>query len=150
MPTYDLSLVIKHALKRPELVAAVKRTGEDIIKNGGYIRNLEFLGHRNLPQIQRANNEVHTKGSYFLMRVDLPTKGIPLVSDFAKRDTDVIRYDFVNPRKETEPQCTLEDELKPPSERPSVQAMINLGRKKPRFTRQFEHKTGLGFYPLYT
>ena len=75
MPTYELSLVVKQALKRPDMVAAVKRTGESIINNGGYIRNLEFLGHRNLPQRQRANDEYHTKGSYFIMKIDIPKPG---------------------------------------------------------------------------
>ena len=76
MPTYELSLVVKQALKRPELVSAVKRMGENVINNGGYIRNLEFLGHRNLPQRQRANDEIHSKGSYFLLKVDLPVEGM--------------------------------------------------------------------------
>jgi ribosomal protein S6 len=75
MPTYELSLVVKQALKRPDMVAAVKRTGESIINNGGYIRNLEFLGHRNLPQRQRVNDEYHTKGSYFIMKIDIPKPG---------------------------------------------------------------------------
>ena len=75
MPTYELSLVVKQALKRPDMVAAVKRTGENVLNNGGYIRNLEFLGHRNLPQRQRANDEWHTKGSYFLMKIDVPKSG---------------------------------------------------------------------------
>ena len=75
MPTYELSLVVKQALKRPDMVAAVKRTGENVLNNGGYIRNLEFLGHRNLPQRQKANDEYHTKGSYFVMKIDVPQSG---------------------------------------------------------------------------
>ena len=75
MPTYELSLVVKQALKRPDMVAAVKRTGENVLNNGGYIRNLEFLGHRNLPQRQKANDEYHTKGSYFVMKIDVPKSG---------------------------------------------------------------------------
>ena len=75
MPTFELSLVVKQALKRPDMVAAVKRTGESVISNGGYIRNLEFLGHRHLPQRQKANGEYHTKGSYFVMKIDIPNSG---------------------------------------------------------------------------
>ena len=75
MPTFELSLVVKQALKRPDMVAAVKRTGESVINNGGYIRNLEFLGHRHLPQRQKANGEYHTKGSYFVMKIDIPNSG---------------------------------------------------------------------------
>ena len=148
MPTYELSLVVKQALKKPELVSAVKRMGENIINNGGYIRNLEFLGHRNLPQKQRANEEWHTKGSYFLLNVDLPVTGIPTIKNIAKRDPHVIRYDLVGVKPLEEPICTLEDEFKPPAERQSVQDMIELGRKKPRFKRIFKQNTNLGFNPI--
>ena len=149
MPTYELSLVVKHALKRPELVAAVKRTGENVIGNGGYIRNLEFLGHKNLPQRQKANEEYHTKGSYFIMKVDLATQSVPIMKDFCKRDANIIRSDFIAVKPDKEPICTLEDEMKGPSERPSVQAMIDIGRKIPRYKRIFSQKTGLDFSPMY-
>lgn len=149
MPTYELSLVVKHALKRPELVSAVKRTGQDILRNGGFIRTLEFLGHRDLPQRQRANEEWHTKGSYFLLKVDLATEKVNVIEDICKRDGDVIRYDFLGLKPDEEPICTLEDEMKPPAERPSVKAMIELGRQKPKFKRIFHHKTGLGFNPMH-
>ena len=148
MPTYEISLVVKQALKRPEMVQAVKRMGESVINNGGYIRNLEFLGHRNLPQRQRANNEWHTKGSYFIMKIDLPIAGIDVISDIAKRDQNVIRHNFVSVKPLEEPECTLEDEFKPPAERPSVQAMIELGRKKPTYRRIYKSNTGLDFNPL--
>ena len=149
MPTYELSLVVKHALKRPELVAAVKRAGETVISNGGYIRNLEFLGHRNLPQRQRANHEWHTKGSYFIMKVDLSTSSVDAVSDFCKRDASIIKNDFIGLAPDREPECTLEEEFKNPSERPSVQAMIEVGRRRPKFKQIFDQNTGLGFSPMF-
>ncbi len=149
MPTYEFSLILKHAMKRPELVAAVKRTGEEILASGGYIRNIEFLGHRNLPQKKHSGGEVHTKGSYFVMCVDLKTQQVSAIMDFAKRDAQVLQHDLIGVKPKEEPVCTLDEELLPPSQRPSVQAMIEIGRKRPKYRRIFEHKTGLGFYPLY-
>ena len=148
MPTYDLSLIVKHALKRPELVASVKRMGESIIDNGGYIRSLQFYGNRELPQRSKANREWHTRGNYFVLRLDLPISSINKVKDFGSRDQTVLRTDFVGLKPLAEPVCTLEEEFKPPAERPSVQAMIDIGRRKPKFRRIYKHNTGLDFYPL--
>ena len=83
MPTYDLSLVVKHVLKRPEIVSVVKRMGEHIVENGGYIRRMEFVGNRQMPQKMTLNGTRHTHGNYFVMRVDLPIMEIPKLRDFA-------------------------------------------------------------------
>jgi ribosomal protein S6 len=149
MPTYDLSLVIKAALKRPQIVAAVKRMGDHIYNTGGYIRSLEFVGERDLPQRQRANDEWHNRGNFFVLRVDLATKDIGMVSDEAMRDSDVIRNDIVSITSPAVPVCTLEDERKPPTERPSVQTMLDIGRQKPMYSKIYKPNTGLGFYPFF-
>ena len=74
--------------------------------------------------------------------------GLNKISDEAKRDIHVIRYDFIGIKPLEEPVCTLEEEFKPPSERPSVQDMIRIGRKKPRFKQIFKQNTNLGFNPI--
>jgi hypothetical protein len=75
--------------------------------------------------------------------------GVDVIKDLAKRDTHVIRYDFVGLKPQEDPEeCTLDDEFKPPAERSSVQTMIELGRKKPRHKRIYKPMTGLGFNPL--
>ena len=75
--------------------------------------------------------------------------GIDAIKDLAKRDTHVIRYNFIGLQPQEDPgECTLDDEFKPPAERSSVQTMIELGRKKPKFKRIYKPMTGLGFNPL--
>lgn len=79
--------------------------------------------------------------------------GVDVIKDLAKRDTHVLRYDFIglkprNVEEWTPEECTLDDEFKPPAERSSVQTMIELGRKKPRYKRIYKPMTGLGFNPL--
>ena len=74
--------------------------------------------------------------------------GVEMIKDLAKRDIHVVRYDVVGVKPIEEPECTLEDEFKPPAERSSVQAMVELGRKKPKFRRIFKMNTNLGFNPL--
>ena len=149
MPTYDLSLVVKHAIKRPEIISAVKRIGENIIENGGYIRNLEFVGNRALPQKAVANSESHIRGNFFVLRIDLPVSQIPKLNDLAKRNSHIIKNDLVSVSKREDPVCTLDEEFLSPSKRPSIQAMIDIGRSRPKLTKVYKKNTGLEFEPLF-
>ena len=76
MPSYELALIMKHALAKPQLVEAVKRTGAEVINRGGYIRQLQYLGDRALPQ-KGATGKIkgQTRGHYFMLKVDVPLKG---------------------------------------------------------------------------
>ena len=71
------------------------------------------------------------------------------IKEMARFDTNIIRKDFVSVEPRQAAICTLEEEMKPPSERPSVQAMIEIGRKKPKHRRIYKSNTGLGYDPLY-
>ena len=67
---------MRHALARPQLVEAVKRSGIEIMGRGGYIRQLQYLGDRALPQKgSRGKGKGQTRGHYFMLQVDLPAKG---------------------------------------------------------------------------
>lgn len=129
--------------------SAVRRLSEGIIDHGGYIRKLEFVGNRAFPQRTHSSGQWHYRGNYFVLRVDIPVPIVPKVVDMAKRDNDIIRNDFVSVKPQQEAVCTLDEEMRPPSERPSVQAMIDVGRSKPKYRRIFKSNTGLGYDPLY-
>ena len=76
MPTYELSLVMRHALVRPQLVEAVKRSAIEVMERGGYIRQLQYLGDRALPQKGSTGKiKGQTRGHYFMLQIDLPSKG---------------------------------------------------------------------------
>ena len=61
-----------------------------------------------------------------------------------------IGVDTTNAAREQLPiQCTLRDEFKPPSERPSITNMLDIGRSKPRFRKIWNPKTGMDFYPFH-
>ena len=76
MPTYELALIMRHALARPQLVDAVKRSATEIIDRGGYIRQLDYLGDRALPQRgAQGKSKGQTRGHYFLLTTDIPLKG---------------------------------------------------------------------------
>eukprot|EP00093_Oithona_nana_P002437 02437.XXX_45665_46179_1 [CDS] Oithona nana genome sequencing. len=149
MPTYDLSLIVKHAIKRPEVVSAVKRLSEGIIDHGGYVRKLEYVGNRALPQRTQSGGQWHYRGNYFVLRVDIPVPEVAKITEMAAFDLNIIRKDLVSVTPPKEAVCTLEEEMRPPSERPSVQAMIEIGRKKPKYRRIYKPNTGLSYDPLY-
>ena len=77
------------------------------------------------------------------------------IQDELMRDKDVMRrnlfgIDTTSDIREKLPlQCTLHEEFKPPAERPSVQNMIALGRRRPRHTKPWNPKTGMNFYPFH-
>ena len=76
MPTYEIALIMRHALARPQLVDAVKRAGTEIIDRGGYIRQLDYLGDRALPQKGgTGKSKGQTRGHYFLVTADIQIKG---------------------------------------------------------------------------
>ena len=76
MPTYEMSLVMRHALARPQLVEAVKTSALEVMDRGGYIRQLQYLGDRALPQKgERGKGKGQTRGHYFMLTVDIPVKG---------------------------------------------------------------------------
>ena len=66
MPTYEMTVIMRK-LAKPALVSAVKRVAEEIYVGGGYIRKIESLGTRQLPNIKLSKKLRHTEGTYMLM-----------------------------------------------------------------------------------
>ena len=102
-----------------------------------------------MPQKMTLNGIRHTHGNYFVMRVDLPIIEIPKLRDFGDRDSEILRHDLISVEQKQDPVCTLEEEFLPPSKRPSVQTMIDLGRRRPRLTKVYNKNTGLEFEPMF-
>jgi len=149
MPTYELTLIMRK-MTRPLLVESLKRAGQHIYDSGGFIRKVESLGERRLPNIKHSKGMRHTEGTYFLMECDLKTKSITGIKDEFLRDKDIVQQSIL---AVTDEQCTCpqtyNDELLPPAERPSVQELIRVGRRPPRFRKIFKDKTGLDYYPFH-
>ena len=87
--------------------------------------------------------------SFLSFQVDVPAQKMHMLYDEFNRDEDIIKKDFVGLQPKLEPVCTLDDEFKPPAERPSVKQMIEMGRSKPRYTKIWNPKSGLDFYPFH-
>ena len=48
-------------------MAIVKRVGESILDEGGFVSKIESLGSRDLPYRMRAHGQVHSKGRLVLV-----------------------------------------------------------------------------------
>jgi len=150
MPTYELTLIMKK-MARPRLVEALKRAGQQIYTNGGYIRKVESLGDRRLPNRKTAGDGTKvTEGTYFSFECDLKTNSAPRIMDEFNRDKEIIQKYLLacSDEKVACPQ-TYDSELLPPSERPSVQQLISEGRRRHPHKKTFSDKTGLDLYPFH-
>jgi len=152
MPHYELGMVVRYGLNRGQLTEVVKRCGVKVLETGGYIRKVEFLGERQLPQKQNKFGVTHSKGNYFMFKCDVKSAKVRELLDELHRDQDLLRRFIVlcerEAEEETPPPCSLEDELKPPSERPSVATLIDMGKQPPRFAHIWDDRTDLGYYPF--
>ena len=151
MPTYEMTVIMRK-LAKPDLVSAVKRVAEEIYLGGGYIRKIESLGTRQLPNIKISKKLRHTEGTYMLMDVDIKAKDLARINDEYLRDKDIIQQFFLSKTDEAADfVCdeTLDDERKPPAERPSIQRLIEEGRRPPRFKKIWNSRTGLDYNPFH-
>ena len=149
MPTYEMTVIMRK-LAQPALVSAVKRVADEIYVGGGYIRTIQSLGTRPLPNKKRAKGVTHKEGTYMLMNIDVRTKDLDRIKDEYNRDKDIIQQFFLS-RNDENFQCegTLDAERKPPSERPSIQRLIEEGRRPPKFSKLWDPKTGLEYNPFH-
>nr|CAD7438793.1 unnamed protein product [Timema bartmani] len=101
----------------PEVVSTLKRTSEAIFETGGFIRQLENLGTREIPYKTSAHGQVHKKASYFLLRFDCPPKHLYDLSEGYGRDVDIVRHRMYKVKDPEQFECTIEEETKPPAYR---------------------------------
>lgn len=152
MPHYELGMVVRYGLNRGQIVEVVKRCGIKVLETGGFIRHVEFLGERVLPQKQDKFGVLHSKGNYFILKCDIKSPQVEVVLDELNRDQDLLRRFLVREdheaEEETPPPCTLEDELKTPANRPSVNRLIDLGKAPPMYRHIWDPRTNLGYYPF--
>ena len=149
MPTYEMTVIMRK-MSHPSLVSAVKKVAEEIYTSGGYIRKIQSLGTRPLPNVKYSKEQKHTEGTYMLMDIDVRTQDLSKIIDEYNRDKDIIQQFFMARTEETfECENTLDLERKKPSERPSIQQLVHEGRRPPRFSKIWNPKTGLDYYPFH-
>ena len=78
-------------------------------------------------------------------------KDIERITDEYHRDKDIIQFRMYAKDNAVPFECpeTLDEEMLPPAERPSVAELVKQGRRPPRFRKIWEDRTGLGYYPFH-
>ncbi|XP_072752524.1 small ribosomal subunit protein bS6m [Anoplolepis gracilipes] len=147
MPTYEMPLILR-VMRKPELVATLKRATTTIFNTGGFIRKIENWGVKPLPCKINAHGRVHKEANHFLIHFDIPPKEIDKIVDEYNRDTDIIRSRVFKQREPIKINCTFHDEMLPPPYRSSVQKLMELAKKQHNNKYDFKYNSGLDYYPF--
>lgn len=125
---YDLVLVLRK-MSQPNLVACMKRVANHLWDNNGVLRKIEFLGLQDLPVKVRSSvpGKPFKVGNYFIYHVEIGPQKLKRLRDTFKLDVDIVREQFYMKEENKVPEdyeCTLNEELLPPSLRPSVKPLL--------------------------
>ncbi|XP_070164285.1 small ribosomal subunit protein bS6m [Polyergus mexicanus] len=147
MPTYEMPLMLR-VMKKPELVATLKRATTMIFNSGGFLRKIENWGVKSLPCKMRAHGHIYREANHFLIHFDVPPKDIDKILDECNRDIDIVRLRIFKQNKPIKTDCTFHEEMLPPPYRPNVQKLVELAKKRHDNKYAFKQNTGLDYYPF--
>jgi len=90
MPAYELMVLFKQLVDKPQLAANVKRVTESLLTNGTVVRSIENYGERKLANKLTGHSEAH----YFIFRINTNSDNVKQLTDLLKLDQDLIRCGF--------------------------------------------------------
>uniref|UniRef100_A0AC35THJ1 28S ribosomal protein S6, mitochondrial n=1 Tax=Rhabditophanes sp. KR3021 TaxID=114890 RepID=A0AC35THJ1_9BILA len=142
MPLYEVTLIARN-LAKPDLYKALHRSATLLLDNGAVITEMKSLGVRDLPykRLSRQTKEPVYSSNYFFMKSYMPIETQRKALSILVNDLDLLHVHFVNTKILETPsfECNLEDILKPPAQRQSVQDLKD-NQKVGHFTRQMIYK----------
>lgn len=129
MPLYELNLVLK-PLPKKEIVACLKRVASLLWNEDAVVRKIEYLGYNKLPFSLpgKEEGERFDEGNHFIYHTSVNQRLLNNIKPELRLDQDVIGQKFVLANESKIPsdyECTLSEELLPPSFRKSVQPLLN-------------------------
>lgn len=128
MPFFELNLILRPMPKK-EMVDCLRRAARLIWNEDGVLRKVEYLGTKKLPYAAWASEEgvKYHEGSYFLYYLSLPHHAFKVVKPELKLDHDILISNMFYANETRLPddyECTLEEELRSPFYRDSVQPLL--------------------------
>lgn len=111
------------------MVDCLKRTAQLIWNENGVLRKIEYLGTKKLPYAAwGVEDQLKVyEGSYFLYHLSLEQQRYKAIKPELKLDTDILISNLFFANETMLPddyECTLEEELRPPFYRESVQPLL--------------------------
>ncbi len=94
MTNYELILVLKKELNFKKRVDLIKEIIKFILKSGGIIVKLQYLGLQSVYYSKKAINKGE-KGKYTLLRFSMDSSSLVELDTVIKQDTNIIRHLFV-------------------------------------------------------
>lgn len=91
MTNYELILVLKKELNFKKRIDLVKEIIKFILKSGGIIVKLQYLGLQSVYYSKKAINKGE-KGKYTLVRFSLDSNILKDLNTLIKQDTSIIRH----------------------------------------------------------
>ncbi|XP_050448644.1 probable 28S ribosomal protein S6, mitochondrial [Cataglyphis hispanica] len=147
MPTYEMPLMIR-VMKKPELIATLKRATTTIFNTGGFLRKIENWGVKPFPCKVRAHGHIYKEANHFLIHFDIPPKEMEKILDQYNRDVDIVKLKIFKKNEPIKKDCTFHEEMLPPPYRPSVQKLVELAKKRHDNKYAFKYNSGLNYYPF--
>ncbi|OAD59717.1 putative 28S ribosomal protein S6, mitochondrial [Eufriesea mexicana] len=147
MPTYEMPLLLRLSTKA-EYTTALKTVANSIFETGGFIRKIENWGTKELPCKSVAHGKTHTHANHFMICFDISPSQVSKIDDDCKRNISVIRAKIFKPSESTKQECTLHEELLPPSYRPKLQKLLEEARKRKGAENKFKYNSSLDYYPF--
>ncbi|XP_076751246.1 mitochondrial ribosomal protein S6 [Xylocopa sonorina] len=146
MPTYEMPLLLRISSKA-EYLNILRNVADSIFATGGFIRKIENWGEKELPCKAVAHGKMNTHAAHFMICFDIPPREMENVQDNCRRNLSIIRSQiFKQNEPDTEIKCTLEEEMLPPSYRPSVQKLLEVAKRDR--SKKFKYNSGLDYYPF--
>merc|ERR1712137_208312 len=91
MPLYEVAVIVRNGLNRPELKESLKRICGILHSKGGVIHSMENLGEKPLPVHMNKNLQRYYYGNYFFVKANLPTYEIEALNRLYRKDDDVLK-----------------------------------------------------------
>lgn len=84
---------------------ALKYVCQNFLEEGGLIRNIENLGHRELPNGMRAHKKRHSHGNYFCIQFESSVEAMEEINKKCSRTKEVIRCNILREQEPMRRPC---------------------------------------------
>ncbi|KAG6886156.1 hypothetical protein C0993_000674 [Termitomyces sp. T159_Od127] len=92
MPFYQMLCIATHVNEYRHIKELVRQTATHVLKEGGVVREIKYLGALSLPQRMRRHKAVHSVGDYWTLHFDTAPRTLRSLNAIMRRDPRVIRW----------------------------------------------------------
>ncbi|KAH8119403.1 ribosomal protein S6, partial [Phellopilus nigrolimitatus] len=92
MPLYKMFCIAAHYPEYRHIKDLVSQSATLLLERGSTVRQIQYLGTRNLPQRMRRHKHYHAIGDYWTMHFDAPPRLLAQLSERMRTDPRVVRW----------------------------------------------------------